>query len=338
MTPITAEEITALWQRTAVPNEQGATTVCATGVTAADSDVVVGVDYLARRHLMVPLSNARALSVTMRASGIRVTAPRELLLEGRSVYFLDVFCTRHELSNAFARLAADLINEAAKSLSDPAGRCVAILESWKGLFGAGSGTFGRDQAVGLIGELWLLGLLAAIDPAAVELWTGPLGGIHDFRNNALAVEVKTSVRRHGRFHTVNSVDQLDIPAKGRLALLSLQLEAVPNGPLSLTDQLAGLATAGVSAQALEKRLTELGCTPGQLLGLENERYQMREVRFYEVDADFPRITRGDFTDGDLPNGVLSLRYDIDISGEPPAPLTQAAMEEWLTAFTCPPQR
>lgn len=335
MTFVTADEVSALWLRTTVPEEPGTTAVCTTGVKSEGADVVVGIDHLGRRHLLIPLAPKETLKVAFRSSGIRVTAPRPLLMDGHSLPFLDVYCTRHELANVFARVAAELINEAIRPLPDPGRRCIAIIESWKGLFGAGAGGFAREHAIGLLGELWVLERLTRIAPDAIALWTGPLGGVHDFRNRVHAIEVKTTVRRHGRFHGISSIDQLEAPAAGRLGLFSLQLDAVPNGPLSITSQLANLKAIGASAQELERRLTELGFTPGQHPEFEDERYELKDVRFYEVDADFPRIIRSHFKAGDLPPGILGVRYDIDITNEPPKSLLAGAVEEWLAEFACP---
>lgn len=325
------EDLEALWASLPVPAETDATAACATGVTAGDADVVVGTDYLGRRHVMVPLGGSR-ISLTFRAAGIRAVAPRPLLHGGTRRNYLDVCCTRPDLRAVFARLAADLVSEAAKAGDDAGSRCAALLDGWRDLFGTMSGTFGRLQAVGLLGELIVLRELSKHETSAIVTWTGPMGGIHDFRHGTKAIEVKATLRRHGRFHTISSLEQLAIPPSGRLAFVSIRLEPVPRGPLSIAGLLRDLTAAGVSASDLAQGVEDAGLKLGSSPELEHECFEQREFALYEVGDDFPRIVPGSFVADALPRGVVALRYDIDISSEPPRPLGSEDAALWLREF------
>lgn len=49
-------------------------------------------------------------------------------------------------------------------------------------------------------------------------------------------------------------------------------------------------------------------------------FRVAEHRLYDVDPAFPCVTSRSFVDGQLPDGVLRLRYLLDLSSEPPAPV------------------
>jgi hypothetical protein len=270
----------------------------------------------------------------MRASGMRASAPRELLHDGRTRFYLDIYCTRHVLNGVFSRLAEELLRETERPIPDAGRRCTELLEGWRSLFSSGAGEFGRLQAIGLLGELWVLHRLALIDVASLDTWTGPLGGVHDFRNGDSAIEVKTSVRTHGRFHSISSVEQLAPPSNGKLGFFSLRLESVPSGTVSIAGLLKKIRATGVLSSALSMRLDEINFVEGNQPEFEDERYEMREARFFEVGADFPRIIPAIFPHSRLPAGVLSISYDIDLSGELPRPMDDLLAERWLTSFTC----
>ncbi len=330
---LTTRELESLWLQTEVPLDAGATAVCATGLTVEDADVVVGRDHLGRRHLMVPLAAGEDLSVRLRAAGLRANAPRELLQEGARRHYLDLYCTRHELHGIFGRLAQEVVAEAARPGPNAARRCANLLEEWRSLFGTGVGAFGRDQAVGLLGELWLLRRVLLLDSALLDTWTGPLGGVHDFRRGTAAIEVKTTLRTHGLFHSISSVEQLAPPPGGKLGFLSLKLEAVPEGTMSISSLLGEIRAIAAPA-ALARLLDEAGFVEGAAPELEAERFEIREARFYEVGADFPRIVPATLAGGRLPPGVITLGYEIELSVEPPVPLGEEAANRWLKEFAC----
>jgi hypothetical protein len=328
---MTAGELEALWANLLVPTEIDATAVCATGATAGDIDVVIGTDYLGRRHVMVPLGASR-ISLSLRAAGIRAVAPRPLVHAGTKRNYLDVCCVQPDLRTIFARLAAEIVSEAARAGPDAGRRCAGLLDGWRDMFGTISGGFGRLQAVGLLGELIVLRELAMHQSSVVTTWTGPLGGVHDFRHGLKAIEVKATLRRHGRFHTISSLEQLAIPEGGRLAFVSIRLEPVPGGPLSITGLIRDLTVSGVSAFELAQRVEEAGLKLGSSPELEQECFEQREFELYEVSDDFPRIVPGAFVAGTLPTGVVALRYDIDLSSERPRPLGKEDAGKWLKEF------
>lgn len=328
---MTGSELESLWRSLSHPSTPGETVVCATGVSVGGVEVVIGLDHLGRPHVMVPLGDNR-LVVSKRSAGVSANSPRPLLHEGIRRNYLDVCCTKPALRMFFARLAAELVSEAAKQEAAAASRCVALIDAWRALFGSLSGPFGRPQAVGLLGELFVLRELVRLSPRALQSWTGPLGGIHDFRNGTLALEVKTTLRREGRFHSISSIDQLEPPQNGRLDFISIRIEPVPGGPLSIAGLIRELETSGVDCGELSRRVEETGLRDSASQELEHETFELRDLAAYTVDDQFPRLNSAAFVAGSVPAGVIAVRYDIDLSTEPPFRMDRDVLGNCLKNF------
>lgn len=329
-------ELDRLWRMTPVPATAAETSVCATGVEVGGFDVVVAQDHLGRRHFLVPFGKDESLRASHRGAGMRATAPRPLLRDGVSHMHLDVVCTRPELHGIFCRVAAELLAIAQSSGDEPARRCEETLRQWRELFGSRKGGLGPEQFVGLLGELFMVERLARFNPAgALSYWTGPLGGIHDFRRGKIALEVKTTLRHHGLFFTVSGVDQLEEPPGGQLAVAALRFERVPEGSLTISSLMRRIEAAHCDPALLRERLAEVGYIPGESPELDSEAFELRDSRIYAVTSQFPRIIRSSFALGMLPPGVLSLNYEIDLSSAPPHPLDDAACEIWICEFMRP---
>ena len=56
------------------------------------------------------------------------------------------------------------------------------------------------------------------------------------------------------------------------------------------------------------------------------RFVIKESHIFRVDDSFPRIVSSSFVEGKLPNGILKLDYTIDLTSEPPYPLTNTEVE------------
>ena len=57
-----------------------------------------------------------------------------------------------------------------------------------------------------------------------------------------------------------------------------------------------------------------------------------ENRVYAVDGNFPRIVSDAFVVGTLPPGITRITYWIDLTNEPPIPLSSEAMASLLQAM------
>jgi hypothetical protein len=302
-----------------------------TGVTVPAGEVLAGLDLSGGRHLLVPLTAGASFKEDRRSAGVQI---RQVALEESETLteFADVVCLVPRLNDLFADVAADMLEVLATDEADPPRVCKEVLDNWRELLDRPDPRLlGPQQLAGLFGELLLVEELSRQNPAsALDAWTGPAKRQHDFARGHSAIEVKTTTVREGRIVEIHGVEQLEPPLDGSLHLSFVRLDVDSDGlsvPL-LIDRILGL---GTDRAALLELLARAGYDPTRAAEYDFPRFVVRERRFYEVNDSFPKITPDGFTAGSVPAGVLRLRYDVDLTGEPPYPLEPAAVTELITA-------
>ena len=86
---------------------------------------------------------------------------------------------------------------------------------------------------------------------------------------------------------------------------------------------------------LADRLAGVGYREGEHPDLERATFELRESALYSVDENFPRIIPSSFVNGSAPDRVLRLDYDLDLTTQPPAPLSSVETEAYLKGFLAP---
>lgn len=328
--PLTGE-LESMWGATTIPTKADELSVCGTSIVIGGAEVAVAYDSKARRHLLIPFADGERVVAQADWGALAFRAPRDLIGEGGKRDFLDVICKEPSLNGVFTRLGAELVSIASHQKASAA-KCIETLEHWRELFVSGAATFSRERALGLLGELWMLKKLLGLDQRALATWLGPLGAIHDFRNRQNAIEVKSTLRRGRRVVRINGVEQLAAPGGGSLFLFVLSFISVPNGSLSLASLLADVRRAGVVQHQLDERLREIGYREGEHPELDLAAFELREATAYQVADGFPRIVHKSFVGGYAPDRVVRLEYDLDLSAQPPPPLSAAEADNALRGF------
>jgi hypothetical protein len=131
--------------------------------------------------------------------------------------------------------------------------------------------------------------------------------------------VKTTTVREGRIVQIHGADQLDpTPARDLfLAFVRLDVEGEGTSVPQLVEQ---ILEQGVERRRLLDLLSQAGYDPAKSAEYARPLFTATEQRLYAVTDDFPRIVGDSFLEHRLPPGVLRLRYDIDLTNEPPYPL------------------
>lgn len=221
--------------------------------------------------------------------------------------FVHVQCLDHDADQAFDAFCV-LLEERARTV--PVARALKeCSEEFRRLL-TGDRAAPSPKAVGLLGELLVLGALVDRDPDLVEAWVGPSGGRHDFRRGATAIEVKTTLRSAAKGRTVHisDIDQLEPPAEGRLFLHLVRLERVMDGDVSV-DSL----TADIAARLIgDGHASFLRCIDDIDIDDSDRRatYVVRELAAFEVREGFPALTPGHLVGGSLVPGVSRVSYDL----------------------------
>lgn len=166
-----------------------------------------------------------------------------------------------------------------------------------------------DAQVGLLGELWMLRLLAdtSLGSGALDSWQGPLRAAQDFHLRSGAIEVKSTVRTGSFLARINSIEQLD-GDRAPIFLCALRFEESQEG-VSLVDLVA----------ALRERFTQAGIQRGfeallMVMGYLDDHaplygriLTLKEVRAFLSEGDMPRLTRAA-----LPPALRSAAYVLDL--------------------------
>ncbi len=176
---------------------------------------------------------------------------------------------------------------------------------WRSLLGDSAHS---QMVYDLVGELivWKYLLKQGYNP----LWTGSNKKRIDFTAGAKKWEVKSTTNRTKLLVTVHGQYQLFAKAGESLQLVFCRLEESDKGE-TVNTLAESLKTIGIDAVFLEKELKALGLREGSIA--RNRRFQLLEIRVYDVDDNFPAITPKSFVEGKFPAGIIELDYTIDLA-------------------------
>lgn len=264
------------------------------------------------RRLLIPIGEAGSKNIAGETGSLKVRFPR-LILVGRYQRFIDLVCADTTLDHVFEDLVHEILGRIAGG-KEPSTAVRGTLEDFRALlFPQRTPEIAVESLIGLLGELYVLSLLAERDPAAVDCWVGPLEMRHDFRTETHAIEVKTSRNTAVSEVLIHGIDQLLPPAGGYLLLAKVTLEPTPDGSIHLAGLFKALLTLGVSRQALLDRLSILGCEDPMDPAWNSRAFSLSALQAWEVTDDFPRITSEDIKGASLPSGVTRIQYSVDLS-------------------------
>ncbi len=237
-------------------------------------------------------------------------------------------------ADLFGVLADDLIRIAADA-ADPrtaAEAWIGRVGRWKRLFRRGNQGLSPEHQRGLFAELWVIqGLVgpAVGIASAISSWFGPDKSRHDFQLPATSLEVKSCAANQPQEVTISSERQLDDTGTPSLLLVYVSLDVHHNGPESLPGMIdavrAEVAGSGVEA-LFEDRLLESGYLDLHVPRYAGTGYTLRDCRGFKVRDGFPRII-----ESDLPEGVGSVRYRLEISACADFAVEQSALAKLLGA-------
>ncbi|MEU1882938.1 PD-(D/E)XK motif protein [Streptosporangium sp. NPDC020072] len=288
----------------------------------APLDIYLAVSHPGRQRMLVLRADARSADQIVRSVG---RLPRAAGLEinlsavSRLEYELQMVLTTNELREVFNPLVTDV----ADTVRDAPGAAVALtaavdrFERWQDLLRAvGRDGLGPEARRGLVGELLVLRdhVLPHVDPAeAVESWTGPSGANQDFQLPGVAIETKSSAAKRPRNIRITSERQLDSAGTPALLLALVLLDERRGGTGEslnrLVDRIRERLTSPVVRAGFDGRLIRTGYLPGQRDLYDEPRYTLRDLRFWHVQGDFPRLV-----EANLPAGVGDCTYHVSTSG------------------------
>lgn len=326
---MSSRDLEGVWTVLASSPPQEGIAATPAGSAVAAGEVLVGVDDEGRRHLLIPLLAGEAARTDSRGRAVQLGR-----VNHEHTAYLTIRCQLPELHQVFTQFCRELIETITQAAS-PAKEAALALDRWRALFSdvEARGQLSDEALTGLLGELLVVKRLLELGaPSDLRFWAGPFNELHDIRSSSHAIEVKCTLVREGRIVSISSIDQLQPPQDANLHLVHTRLDRDPGG-FNLQDLVERVLDAGAHRNQLARRLNELGVGVSDLTPYAGRRFAMADTRVYDVAGiAFPRLLRSSFTGGDIPPGTLRVTYAIDLTNEPPTPLTPEAVETVFTAL------
>lgn len=251
----------------------------------------------------VPFKDDRAISEKFANAKI---FSKRISIDGIEQNYLILSCCLDSLRYEFATVCAQFVEpgidgiDRINLIKDP----LEWWKQWKMLLG---NSISDKKPYSVIAEMLVLETLYK-DNKNIE-WMAVDAGSHDFESDTESYEVKSTIKRYGSTITISGQHQL-INSK-KLHLYFCRLEKSNLG-VSINDMKDILIRAGYNGEKLEQQLFNLGYEFGT--SVRNARYKVLEKRKYEVDDDFPKITKKSFKDGKIPESIVQITYTIDLDG------------------------
>jgi hypothetical protein len=294
-------------------------------------------DSHGRRHLLIPIQIADAPAPDRRSAGVHLSI-RELETEHGLAAFIDLDCRRPHLNEVFVHLAEEVLASIRADASDAYRTCRRELARWRELIDReAASVLSTEALVGLFGELWHLRELIRRDLGAGGIWVGPLSQPHDFAAPGASLEVKTTLSRDRWIFQIHGIDQLSPPPGGTLYLAAMQVSVQAEGGEAVPELIDVLRELGADMNLLLTRLRSAGYDTRDAEHYQSQHFHLSGYRMYRVDASFPKIVRSSFMDGQLPDRVMALSYEIDLSGAPPVPLADDEATAVYDLLAVPPR-
>lgn len=190
------------------------------------------------------------------------------------------------------------------------------LETWKLFFEKNKNkSLSVEKQKGLYGELTYLRdfVLKEIDfSTAIESWKGPDRAYHDFEFKKIAVEIKTTSGKEHKKFMISSEKQLDSLELDNLYLglfsLNVHFNDIGQTLIDIIEECDILLTEFPAARyAFNLKLLKSGYLPEHRFEYKT-RFSISSIDFFEIIADFPRITKNN-----LPIGLGDIKYSVMVS-------------------------
>jgi hypothetical protein len=282
------------------------------GAKVDERDVLAAIDAVGDKHLLIPLTTD-SIDGDSASQGVTLES-RVLRTKSGDVTYADLHCRIPSLAMVFERLAEDILERLAADDSAPLSTCRKVLGEWRALLKAAGQNVTRETVIGLVGELEVLRLLAAYNPAgALDAWRGPTRSVHDFARDGAELEVKTTTSVDGNFISISNIDQLDPAAMASLHLVVIHARE-DISLLGLDGRIDELLDLGVPRDALLTKVAMAGYVYGSGAPVE-DRYRIRSVRAWAVGDTFPGLRRAELGEDRL-RGVSKIRYELALDSAP----------------------
>jgi hypothetical protein len=228
-------------------------------------------------------------------------------------YFV-VQCAAESYYKAFVWFAKDVCTKVLGRVATPRAAILETLEILKGFVqDAGLQALSKEEQYGLLCELLTLEKLLEEDvEKALQYWQLPDKLEQDFITPSSILEVKGTLRKIHE-HTINGVDQLNIPESLKLFVCSFTLSE--GAGLALSDAIESLDRRFFHVKPVKRKLFYKKLIARKYRLADSEEYQQFKFqiissRIIPISNSTPRITRSSFKKA-LDPAISKIRYNLN---------------------------
>jgi hypothetical protein len=297
------------------PSVGNTTTAAISGTSIAGREFRIGKDHNGALSIRVPCDYSSSHAMPLWQSKLITVTKEARESKGSVEGWIIVHFNRHVPDEQVTSLAAYIIDAIDPMDMDSEVTVLGVLKEWKKLFVEESSAFGYEKVVGLWGELHILNKLIDINQEkALNVWTGPIRGSHDFAGIDSSIECKTTTNKILKNVHISSVYQLVPPGQdGTLTLAYVQIEERSRDGKSLTAFIEETAKRFAHPALFFEKLGHLGYERNVTKTTHTEmRFAVCKDSYYDVSGDFPRVVPTSFVGGKIPADVEDIAYTIDL--------------------------
>lgn len=284
--------------------------------------IAIGVNEREGRRVLVPTDNE--LRPKLEVSRIIRASYRDIRLEQVEVHdFVQVDCLDQNLNPTFDSLLFQLIDRLFEAKQTPMQSLLEAISDWRTLLETESKRSIREKIIGIFGELHILSRLVEYGhEGAIASWLGAEGHRHDFTSSGNDLEVKTTTSINPNILRMSGTHQFREVGGTPLYLVRLGLVEHPTGD-TLVESIGKLTERGIGIEWLWQQVEKV-LSRDIIRSFDDLRFTVTSEMHYRVDEHFP-VLQFKGTGADLPPGIVSVSYEIDLASVQPLPLEEVEM-------------
>lgn len=233
---------------------------------------------------------------------IKICIQNKNIFEDKQICLLSLLTKDLESIDKFILLCMDFIlpgnnGENRKALSNNPQEWV---NKWKSLLGNKSE---NDMDYSFLGELIILYYLLS-NNEKIELTNY---GSYDIESTEKNYEVKTTIMKYMSVIEVHSQYQLKKLNNNPLELYFVRLEEANVG-ISINRIIELLNEKSYDINKINKKIKDISTESREKI------YRILEIRKYNIDERFPKITSESFKNDVIPKNIIGIKYTIDLDG------------------------
>lgn len=178
-------------------------------------------------------------------------------------------------------------------------------ERWQQLIG---NTISNRSVYSIVAELFAFYQVLIRGNESAK-WQGPKASSHDIEAELAHYEVKATTTKY--INEISISGQFQLESTLPLYLLFIKVEESNEG-YSINDIVRMIEVAGYDVSDVEENLNKIGLFSASRK--RHDKYKINEIRCYEVNESFPKITIENLNNERLKEHIKKISYVIDLSG------------------------